>query len=187
LPAFKKKSVILDSFLWRKLFQLSTRLADDKDWFLIYRGTKDGFSATDFHRECDGIAKTVTIVKTTSGNIFGGFTERRWNHSAFVIQVLDDKRFIFSLVNGQNKPFIAPAKNKSGSIRCDGNYGPCFRNNCGFDIKIASDSNKNRNSTSHMGQCFQHEDYPFLLKESEYILAGSPKFQTLEIEVFRIN
>ena len=187
MPYFKKKSVILDSFLWSKLFQLSTRLAEDKDWFLIYRGTKDGFSATDFHRECDGIAKTVAIVKTTNGNIFGGYTEKLWNHSAFVIQVLDENAFIFSLVNERNKPFIALAKNKSGSICCDGNYGPCFGNNYGYDIKIASDSNKNRNSTSHMGQCFQHEDYPFLLKESEYILAGSPKFQTLEIEVFRIN
>jgi hypothetical protein len=188
LAYLKNKSVILDSFLWSKLFQLSTRLAEDKDWFLIYRGTKDGFSATDFHRECDKIAKTVTIVKTTNGNIFGGYTDKLWGASSYGHQILDDNAFIFSLVNERNKPFIAPAKKNCGGIfACNGSYGPCFGNNNGYDIKIESNSDKNRNSTSHMGKGYQHKDYPCELKESEYILAGSPKFQTLEIEVFRIN
>jgi len=43
-------SVILDSVLWSKLFAISTKLSKNK-WTLIYRGTRDGFGAKDFHRE----------------------------------------------------------------------------------------------------------------------------------------
>ena len=107
----KKKSAILDSFLWSKLFQLSTRFAEDKDWFLVYRGTLDGFGAADFHRECDGVAKTVTIVKSTNGNIFGGYTDKLWLASPYAKQIPGDNSFIFSLVNEQNKPFFVRLKN----------------------------------------------------------------------------
>jgi hypothetical protein len=164
-----------------------SRLAEDKDWFLVYRGTLDGFGAADFHRKCDGVGKTVTIVKTTNGNIFGGYTDKLWCSSKDGKSQNDNYSFIFSLVNEQNKPFIAPAKKNSGAIWSCQSYGPCFGNNNGYDFKIESDSDKNRNSTSHMGKGYQHKDYPCELKESEYILAGSPKFQTLEIEVFRVD
>jgi len=69
---------MLDSVLWCKLFRLSTQFSKVKNWILIYRGTRDGFGASDFHRHCDGEAGTVTIIKTT-GNIFGGYTEKSWN------------------------------------------------------------------------------------------------------------
>jgi hypothetical protein len=62
----------LDSALWSKLFEISTKISNN-NWKLIYRGTRDGFGAKDFYRECDGVAKTVTIVKITNGNIFGVF------------------------------------------------------------------------------------------------------------------
>lgn len=40
---------------------------------LIYRATEHGFSATKFHQKCDGISNTLTIIKTTVGNVFGGY------------------------------------------------------------------------------------------------------------------
>jgi hypothetical protein len=45
-----------------------------KSFSLLYRGSRDGFKASVFHRLCDGQPMTVTIVLTTNGNIFGGFT-----------------------------------------------------------------------------------------------------------------
>jgi hypothetical protein len=160
---------------------MSTRLAEDKDWFLIYRGTKDGFSATDFHRECDGIAKTVTIVKTTNGNIFGAYTDKLWGASSYAHQILDDNAFIFSLVNKRNKPFIACG---NGYVWSHSNWGPCF-GPC--EIKIASDSNINKTSSSSLGYNYKHQDYPYRTNETKTILAGSHTFQTAEIEVFFIN
>jgi hypothetical protein len=72
-------------------------------WELKYRASRDGFKASDFHSKCDGIPNPLTVIKTTSGNIFGGFTEKAWNSNNQVIR--DPKALIFSLVNKEEKPF----------------------------------------------------------------------------------
>ena len=44
---------------------------------LLYRASRDGWAASNFHSCCDNRGPTVTVVK--SGNyIFGGFTEENW-------------------------------------------------------------------------------------------------------------
>jgi len=48
---------------------------------MIYKATLDGFKAADFHRKCDNIGKTLTLIKTTKGYIFGGFTSESWAHT----------------------------------------------------------------------------------------------------------
>jgi hypothetical protein len=40
---------------------------------LLYRATRDGFDASSFHSKCDGKANTVTIIKTDSNYVFGGY------------------------------------------------------------------------------------------------------------------
>lgn len=45
-----------------------------------------------FSCKCDGVKNTLTVVKTTSGNVFGGFTEQPWNSDAK--HVTDPNSFI---------------------------------------------------------------------------------------------
>ena len=45
---------------------------------LLYRGSKDGWAAADFHRLCDNQGPTVTLVKSSAGRISGGFTTVSW-------------------------------------------------------------------------------------------------------------
>jgi hypothetical protein len=53
------------------------------EWFeLLWRGTRDGFSASEFHRRCDGRGNTVTIVEAIGGSIFGGFTPIAWTSNS---------------------------------------------------------------------------------------------------------
>ena len=47
------------------------------EWLLLYRASRDGFNGSAFHKLCDNIGPTVTVVKSGS-NVFGGFTERAW-------------------------------------------------------------------------------------------------------------
>lgn len=61
----------------------------------MYRASRDGFSADDFHTKCDGFLNTLTVIKTTNGNVLGGFTE-------YGINVYDPNAFIFSLINEEN-------------------------------------------------------------------------------------
>jgi hypothetical protein len=43
---------------------------------LLYRGSRDGFRGADFHAKCDDKGATVTIVKSTEGRIFGGYSDQ---------------------------------------------------------------------------------------------------------------
>jgi hypothetical protein len=46
----------------------------EKQFSLLWRGSRDGFGAEAFHDRCDGHANTLTIIQDTDGHIFGGFT-----------------------------------------------------------------------------------------------------------------
>jgi hypothetical protein len=81
-------------------------------WFvLLWRGSRAGFRARDFHGRCDGHANTLTLILDTGGNVFGGFAPLQWE-SAFklsedskcaeqstmdsaVLEVID-KKFLFN-------------------------------------------------------------------------------------------
>jgi len=73
------------------------KFPQDQKWELKYRASRDGFKATDFHAKCDGVPNTLTVIKSTHGNIFGGFTEKPWTSVVWVVS--DPKAYIFSLVN----------------------------------------------------------------------------------------
>jgi hypothetical protein len=49
-----------------------------KRWTLLYRGSRDGFAASNLHGKCDGQSKTLTVIETTHGFIFAGFTPLAW-------------------------------------------------------------------------------------------------------------
>ena len=57
----------------------------DGKWRLLFRASRDGFAAQNFHSKCDNKGPTVTIVKS-GNNIFEGFTEISWD-SKFTIRV----------------------------------------------------------------------------------------------------
>ena len=43
------------------------------EWKQLYRATRDGFSADDFHTKCDGQSNTLSVIRTTLGFVFGGY------------------------------------------------------------------------------------------------------------------
>ena len=158
-----------------------------ENWSLLYKATRDGFSAGNFHRKCDNVDNTLTIVKVTSGNIFGGFTVKKWSSNNQFVS--DSNAFIFSLINQENNPFKAKIKcsNKGqNAIYCSSKCGPVFGAVSEYtnDLVISSDSNKNTHSYSDFGNEYQHPDYPRKSTKARCILAGSHTFQTVEIEVY---
>ena len=70
-------------------------------WTLLYRGSRDGFQSFQFHDKCDDYAYTLTIIKTTKGFIFGGYTEAMWDKVSNWRN--DNNAFLFSLVNPKKK------------------------------------------------------------------------------------
>jgi hypothetical protein len=159
-------------------------------WSLLYRGTRDGFGAADFHAKCDGHSNTLTIIKAkASSNIFGGFTSAAWDCSN--TSKSDPNAFLFSLTNEDNRPCKMITTNVFNSIQCMKECGPIFG---GFknlptytDIYIANNANLNEFSRSYLGFTYKHTHFNRASKEAITFLAGSNTFQLNEMEVYKKN
>ncbi len=151
----------------------------------LYRGSRDGFSASSFHSKCDNKTGTLTIIKSTNGNIFGGFTTQNWftNYPQFKS---DSSAYIFSLINLNNNPskFKIKPNSASNAIFVSPTIGPTF--GFGFDIFIATQSNKAKASWSVLGSTYQLP-LNFPVGSVTTFLAGTPYFQTSEVEVYLIK
>jgi hypothetical protein len=79
----------------------------------------------------------------------------------------DQKAFIFSFVNKENKPFLVFSIG-GYAIICNSSYGPTFG---GYDIYISSDSNSNQTSHSNFGHTFKHADYQYGTGKAKSVLA----------------
>ena len=64
-----------------KYFELSSILKEwtgNKEFQLIYRGSRDGMTHKDYHNKCDNKGKVIILIKSDKGNIFGGFASKSW-------------------------------------------------------------------------------------------------------------
>lgn len=56
---------------------------EQQEWQLLYRASKDGFSAAAFHSKCDGHSPTFTVVLVSSKSgekkIMGVANTPEWN------------------------------------------------------------------------------------------------------------
>ena len=58
--------------------QLVVWMKDKKfGWQICYRASEDGWGSANFHRKCDDVGPTVTLIKCGT-NVFGGFTDQSW-------------------------------------------------------------------------------------------------------------
>ena len=48
---------------------------------LLYRASRDGWTASDFHSCCDNKGPTLTVIRSEN-YIFGGYTEQEWTGKA---------------------------------------------------------------------------------------------------------
>ena len=155
-----------------------------KQFNLLYRATRDGFAAASFHAKCDHQPRTLTIIKTTSGCVFGGYTSLGWNSSSG--WRTDPDAFLFSLVNFRCVPRLMPVKvGDRYSIYCNASNGPVFGS--GNSIHISNNSNSTMESYSDLGQSYEFTLYSYGTVAAQSFLAGIRNFQTTEIEVFQLN
>jgi hypothetical protein len=175
-----KGQILTNAQQYFELINLCEFLPNDK-WSLLYRGTRDGFGAKDFHSRCDDHSNTLTIFKAKeSGFIFGGFTSVSWDSSSYYKS--DRNAFLFSLTNKDNQPLkmkVNPNQHQY-AIGCHSEWGPIF----GYDIFIANNANTTMDSYSNLGDCYKHPQYAYGTNEAKSFLSGSRDFLFDEIEVY---
>ncbi|EXX75928.1 uncharacterized protein OCT59_004922 [Rhizophagus irregularis] len=68
---------------------------------LLYRASRDGNSAKEFHAKCDNMGATIVIIKTKNSNqIVGGYNPLQWDSSGIHKSTKDS--FIFLLADRTN-------------------------------------------------------------------------------------
>jgi len=152
---------------------------------LLYRASRDGWGASDFHRMCDGKGATVTVVKSSGGYIFGGYTEVAWSGVAWsggVGYKSSTESFLFSL---KDHAGVGPVKMPIKSDQTDyavyhhSNNGLFFGN---IDLCVASNANADPSSYSNVGNTYQLPSNT----NDPHFLAGSHNFTVSEYEVFLV-
>ncbi|KAL9951606.1 hypothetical protein ACROYT_G044301 [Oculina patagonica] len=154
-----------------------TRAVTNSD-ILLYRASRNGWAASDFHSCCDSKGPTVTVVK--SGNyIFGGYTDHPWESPVSGCYRRAPDSFLFSLVNTSGLPptkMPLIAGKEGNAIICNSNYGPVFGS--GHDLCIHEQNSKNcstKLNTSY--QCPAGQN-------ATTFLTGNQIFTLSELEVF---
>jgi len=158
------------SFLRNALRGVSKKMSE-----VLYVASKDGAgSAASFHKACDGKGDTVVIVESTTGAVFGGYTDLNWNHAGNYAKSL--KTFIFQL-----RPVQRIYKIKSGregyAIYKHSGYGPTFGG--GHDLHIASSPFGNTNSYTNGGHSYDFPSYP-----NYQLTDGTKHFKVKDYAVF---
>ena len=138
---------------------------------LLYKGTRDGDTAAEFHARCDEAEKTLLFVEDSMGNKFGGFTSQDWGGE--YLQKKDDEAFIFSL--NKNKVYdVIPDQN---AIGCYPNFGPVF---FGCQIRIYDHFLTKGGTTYKKGlNYYTTEDFE--------LTNGNQNFEVKDIEVYEVE
>jgi hypothetical protein len=151
---------------------------------LLYRASRDGFTAKAFHDRCDNVPNTVTIIRNSLNFIFGGFTSARWSSTAGY--TTDPNAFIFSLRrSGISNNYKLMINSTTGTYALFGSssYGPTFGG--GHDIYIVDKSNTNTGSSSAIAT-YTAPTYPSGSTYTTFLTGGNQNWLTTEIEVYQI-
>jgi hypothetical protein len=140
---------------------------------LIYRASNHGDNVKIFHKRCDNIKGTLTVIKTRDGFVFGGYCSTCWESGDELIKE-DLNSFVFS-INLSKIYFVS--KNNEPSILCDRNKGPSF-----IGMFTVNDNMLNMKSDINPWGTQRYSGESSLYE----INGGEPNFIIEEIEVFQV-
>jgi hypothetical protein len=160
---------------------------DDKklliEWFnpynnksikLLYKASRDGDGYQDFYNKCENKGPTITIVLTTSGNKFGGYTSLSWQKPMAKAFYIDNDSFLFSL--NKKKKYFKKSNEDIHAICMWHDRGPSF--GFGNDLTLNNKCLHNNNSSV----C------PYTYQIEKYELnGGENSFTVKDYEVYSIS
>ena len=152
---------------------------------LVYRASRDGDGALEFHKRCDEIGPNVILVKTEKKKRFGGFTFCNWGIPKKYLEKMksnagilkqDQYSFCFSL-DLKKTYYHDDRKGKEDAIFCSTKFGPTFCSNI-FAI--------NDNMLTKGGYCTRKKTSCFTGQSKDYEISGEKNFKIKELEVYEI-
>ncbi|PKY60240.1 hypothetical protein RhiirA4_483731, partial [Rhizophagus irregularis] len=94
---------------------------------LIFRGSRNGFTAKTFHDICDNQSHTVTIIKVKDSNeILGGYNPIEWKSATVYAATLDSFIFSFDENQGINNHILSRVWDEDFAVSNHTSRGPSF-------------------------------------------------------------
>ena len=183
-------SVIMNIYEQSLLLQYLGELQENSYLQLIYRAseTTNGFTAKEYHKQCDYRRNTIIVILTEHGNIFGGYTATRINNQ-LDLEGCDDKSidgknssFVFLLRSSRgDKPAQYKLINKKGAIHQNPKCISVFGFLDFYTFIIRDRANEDERCESNI----QRKNYD--IPKDDALLGGSKKFKVLDFEVFQLK
>jgi hypothetical protein len=156
---------------------------NDQQWQLIYKASRDGYTAKAFHQYCDSCFPTMCVIRSKNGFIFGGFTTVAWG--SIKGDKTDASAFLFTLKNPHDiKPTKYPILERGVrfAVSHNPNEGPTFGSTRygGVDLFLQSPFNVQGCRT------FFPHSYQDTTKKDRFTFTGDPYFSCDEIEIFTL-
>ena len=137
---------------------------------LLYKGTIDGDTIEIFHNKCDNQGPTISIIKSTDGQVFGGYTSKSWDKNQKT-DVPDPLSFLFN-INNKKKYCVSNNRGIMSKYIC--NFGG---NN--FHELWVKNYYFSENSYCDNGQGYNFKNYE--------LSGGKNSFKVQELEVYRVE
>jgi len=181
LDVLKMDSVLITNDEKKLLLQWIPDNLKNKKLVLIFRASRDGYTAQEFHNKCDTKAPTIVIIHSNHDHVFGGFTPISWD-STSNYKAEDTKSSFLFLLRSQKgdalSKFGLKASDTTNHIHCSAANGPTFGS--GHDINIVDNCNTNNGSCSNFGTSYDHQN-------DQNKLAGAYNFTVKDYEVFVVE
>jgi hypothetical protein len=149
---------------------------------LLYRGSRDGFRGLDFHKGCDNHSRTIVLIQSENGSVFGGYIPVPWSSGPSWAADPTLTGFQFTLRNPHGtKPMIFPIKEerKENAIYCSADRGPHIGN-----TYVCNECNVRPDSYScGFGDVFRNTTD----LDGKTFLTGWTHFRVKELEVFELT
>lgn len=154
---------------------------NNQQWRLIYRASRDGFTAQSFHKRCDDCSPTMSVIKSSSGYVFGGFTTVPW--SSTHQDKSDARAFLFTLENPHRiKPtkYVINERSAAFAISHRKTNGPTFgsTHNGGSDIHLQDPFNMSGS------RIFFPRTYIDTTSKGRITFTGDSHFSCKDVEIF---
>ncbi|KAK8790889.1 hypothetical protein WA158_005520 [Blastocystis sp. Blastoise] len=123
---------------------------NDKQWRLLYRASRDGYKASDFHSRCDSRGETIVVICSEDLEkkecLFGGYNNTSWDSTNTFLY--DNESFLFTLINPHHtRPTRFACRNPYKALYGDSHCGPVY--GCG-DLHIADKCNRTIGGWTHL-------------------------------------
>jgi hypothetical protein len=161
------------------------------DFKLIYRATRDGFSAKSFFTRSRNKPRVLAIIRSGS-NVFGGYTDLSWNGNnvyQYSYYRQDLNAFLFSYRNPKNTPALFKQTSYNYYSIYDSS-STLMSFGSGHDLSICSNANTNYCSYSNLGNSYQYYNSTGngtigYNPDTTYYFTNSYSFTVGEIELYQ--